>query len=103
MNVAYRERRDDFRRRTGSNYMSGYPWSAVYVAIPLGILGVLSFHNVFAGAAGFVAATLLGLWYWKPGGRGRRRIEKMEGPGDGRVAVDRSGLTGARLSEWRCG
>jgi len=44
----------------------------VWLGLALGILGAVVFRNVFAGATGAIGSTLLGLWYWKPGGRGRR-------------------------------
>jgi len=45
------------------------------VALPVGVVGVVAFHNVLPGIAGASLSGVLGLWYWKPGGRGRRSIE----------------------------
>jgi hypothetical protein len=59
-------------------YVSSYPWSAVIMGVALGVAGALIFRNLLAGAAGTVAATVLGLWYWKPGGRGRRSVDAMQ-------------------------
>jgi hypothetical protein len=44
------------------------------VALPVGVAGVVAFHNVVPAIAGAVLSGLLGLWYWKPRGRGRRSI-----------------------------
>jgi hypothetical protein len=70
--MTYREWRQGYRSRTARSYVSGYPWSTVWVGLALGIFGAGVFQNVLAGVAGAIGTTLFGLWYWKPGGRGRR-------------------------------
>ena len=73
--MSYRQWRSDYRRRVGGGYVKGYPWSIIGIAASMGVLGVAVLHNVLAGTAGAVGTAALGLWYWKPGGPGRRSIE----------------------------
>jgi hypothetical protein len=73
--MSYREWRQGYRQRTAAAYVGSYPWSALVIGVALGLAGAVIFRNALAGVTGAVGATGLGLWYWKPGGRGRRSVE----------------------------
>jgi hypothetical protein len=60
------------RAAAAENYIRYSLWTGA----GLGVVGGLIFHNFLVGLAGWVAATIFSLIWWRPNGPGRKRMER---------------------------